>query len=155
MATIAVWFKHPKTGYVVLVTHEDTRDRCLSEGWTRTPDPNTLPAPVSVSAATPASEPNTAPVTAPADVAPAQGAQPSVAATPSAPSVPTAALADMSMIGDSPEELAQALEDAAVGKVRERNTAARTAFGVETPTPPAASVKPAKPGQKAGGRYAG
>ena len=147
MATIAVWFRHPKTGYVVLVTHEDTRDRCLSEGWTITSDPR-LPAPVSLS--TPEPAPDTEPAAAPvAAGAPAQGAQPSVAGHTD----------DMSVIGDSPEELAAQLEAADLARVqaiRERNTAARTVFGIETPTPSAPSVKPAKTGQKPGGsRYAG
>lgn len=148
MAQIAVWLKHPKTGYVVLVTHDDTRDRCLSEGWTPAPDPRTTPISEPVSAAEPTHEP----ATAPADVSPPP-AQPSVAATPSIP----AALADMSVIGDSPEELAQTLEDAAAGKVRERNTAARAAFGIPTPPQPTQRVKPAKAGQQkpGGGRYAG
>lgn len=62
----------------------------------------------------------------------------------------------MSVIGDSPEELAAQLEAADLARLRERNTAARTAFGIETPTPHAPSVKPARAGQKPGGsRYAG
>ena len=143
MATIAVWFRHPKTGYVVLVTHEDTRDRCLSEGWTITSDPRTAPVSVSTPEPAPDTEPAAAPV---ADGAPAQGAQPSVAGH----------TEDMSVIGDSPEELAAQLEAADLARLRERNTAARTAFGIETPTPPAQRVKPARAGQKPGGsRYAG
>ena len=39
MVIEGIWLKHPKTGNINLVVHEDTLKRCLSEGHMVVPDP--------------------------------------------------------------------------------------------------------------------
>lgn len=127
-----LWMKHPKTGVVVLVVHEDTQLRCLADGFTLAPDPRL-------------------PVAAPPDPTPVAAATEADTATDAAPRVVmVTGDDDLSIIADSPEQLTAALEatDAAeqrMAAIRARNTAARTAFGVETPIPPAASANVVKP----------
>jgi len=106
-----LWLKNPRTGVVWLVTHEDTQKRCLSEGYHLVPDPR-LPAP-----AQSPEQPEALPVTlAASDTVDTQ-------------------------MAESADELAAKAEAAALAEIRERNSAARAAFGVAQAPQPAPNVR--------------